>query len=453
MSRMNMNALAIPVATAVMAIGNAAAGAPDASAAQDPLAGEASVGLLNDFGPAYSSNVGTANQELDQRLEDEGSNGCAAQSIAAVAGITTAAGRAKYITPGNVFFKDERNVTNQQYPINTGATNSCTAVEIPNQHSSSLAADVEFKTLPKSSQDRAKRLSNGAWELIDGVIRIQCGGNALLNGNRAQVSHKHISGTHTNLNVSVGVIQAAVEFAPSISTSESSSSSTITCPDGTTVTVGDNASAEANAEASAIAGVLANIQGQTFDISGNNMSFTQFQQEFAQDVATVEGELTSAAATAAANVNATTNTSSNLSAECGSSTSTPLPPPPPIGQIPTEVFEENNVEPFTDGNSDSECVDVTSDDNDPVDTVFSVSNVTGGGTVNYNTQATQPSPATTSTGAQRECTSITVGTPESSESGSFILTAVSTDASVGTPSSGLQSVPESITLYYQPSNF
>jgi hypothetical protein len=360
MSRM-MNALVLPAAAAAAgAFGGSAIEASAASAAQNPFgAQEATTGLLNDFGPAYSTNLATANQELDERLSEEGPNGCTAEAIAEVAGITTAAGRAKYITPGNVSFKDLRNVTNQQYPNNAGATNSCTPVEIPNQHSSSLAFDVEFNSLPKSSQNRAKRLSNGALELVDGVIRQACGGNPLTNGHRVKQQHKQVT-PNTNLNVSVGVIQAAVQFAPSVATSESSSSSTITCPDGTTVSVVDsaNAQAQASAEASAIASTLGNIEGETFEISGENMTFTQFQQEFTQDVATAEGELTAAAAQAATNVSTTANSSSNLSAECGSTPTPPITPTPP--QTPTESVTETELttsEPVFPDSPEQLCVD------------------------------------------------------------------------------------------------
>ncbi len=271
-----------------------------------PLAVEASHSL-NGFGPAFSHNLEVANQQLDERLRIEGSNGCEARAIAKIAGITTSAGRAEYITPGNVDFRRIKNVTNRQEPINTGATANCVPVEIPNEHPTSVAATIELKKAPEKSIIRARKLSDGGYELTSGVLRLDCGGNALLTGKRPQVPKKH-NEKQINVNVTAGVREEVAAFAASYS--QSHSTSEVQCPDGTTV------EADSSAQAGAVAAAAANLtEHAKFSIKGIGVSFSKFHSKFVRLVGKIEAEAVAAAGT---------STSSNTNVNCGST-----PPPPP----------------------------------------------------------------------------------------------------------------------------
>lgn len=306
-----------PVVT-VLALAAGALGAGGAVA----TSAEAS---LNGFGPALSHNINDANRQLDYRLRAEGPDGCAARSIAEIAGIKTHEGRAKYVTAGNVDLSKMVTVTNHQYPINTGATGNCEPVRIPNDHSSSVAAKVEMGRVPQKTVVRAHKNAEGGWDLTGGVVRADCGMNALLR----QVPHakrptrKPHNEDVIKVDISAGVKLGVETEALAQSSSTSSAEVTVICPDGSKLTSSSYANAEANALASAAAkiGVSERIK-----LIGDHVSFEEYKLRIDEKV---KAYVEAAAKTAATTHVVTT-------AECA-----PGVTPPPVINNPPQVRIEN----------------------------------------------------------------------------------------------------------------
>lgn len=266
---------------------------------------------LNGFGPKMSHNLNKANDQLDQRLEMEGPNGCVARAIAATAHIDTEAGRRKYITPSNVDFSSKTTVTNEQFPVNTGATENCTPTRIPNNHESSVAFRVALKNAPQKTKVHAVLNKEGKWVVSDRVNRADCGLNSLQGGKQPHKRKMH----EKRFKVNVGPGIAAKLESVSNSTSESNSNSEITCPDGTTVSVKNFA--VSNAEAIAKAKVrLMNGKEKVF-ITGRNMGYGKFKTIFDKKLRVYLSTF----------AESHTNTSTSTQIKCG------VPTPPPTTEV------------------------------------------------------------------------------------------------------------------------
>lgn len=299
-------------------------------------------GRYSGVGPALSGNLGTANQQFDEVLRVSGPNSPLAISVGDRLGITTAAGRAKYITPANIDLRRKRKVSNREFPINT-ASNGSSPVLVRNNHPTSEVFTVAADTLPSKSEGRTREVPKRAAE-ISAESRSSSSSSSEARSNskmefeiKASVLRRLCENmldkykykkprsvrVHNSVNIDVAYGIKSDLWAKSLSESSSSSGATVVCPDGRPV----SARAAADARAKALAHAAQSITGK-LRIQYRGTSYSKFQLKYQQ---MLNSRINAATATA-------TDTSTSVFVDCGPA----VPPPPP----PPEVCPPGATMPF-----------------------------------------------------------------------------------------------------------